>query len=46
MKPQSCPGQYVLDGHGNMSGSGASRVFQGSGNGHGTEDTTAGEEMI
>lgn len=35
-----------FDGDGNMSGSGTSRGFQGSGNGHGTQDTTAGEEMI
>lgn len=40
------PEQHVLDGDGNMSGSEAPRIFQGSGNGHGTEDTRAGEEMI
>lgn len=28
MKPQSCPGQYVLDGDGNMSGQGLLGYFR------------------
>lgn len=36
-----------LDGDGNVSAPGSPpRIFQGSGNGHGTEDMTAGEKMI
>lgn len=34
-----------LDGDGNMAGSGTPRIFQGAGNGHGTEDTTEGEKI-
>lgn len=42
MKSQSYPGQEVLDGEGSVSESRASRVFQGSGDGHGTEETAGG----